>query len=362
MNMDNRKLVSDIMFYRGHDRMPVFHWGGWNETRARWLKEGLPAGTSENEYFNAISPWKWINAVGGTEAFLYPLFEQETIEETDEYTIVRATYGVVKKRWKKQSNIPQSISFTLKTGKDWPEYKKRLQPDPGRLPANLQQQIDDAETSESPVAVMGASLMGWARNWMGVENFAYFMYDEPDVFSDMVDTLSNLTCWTIDQVVPRMKRKPDMVLGWEDICGRSGPFVSPGLFKKHVAPGYIKVRNKIEEYGIKLLGIDSDGDVSALAGPLLDAGVNLSYPLEIGAWNADPMEFRKRYGRELRIIGGFNKMVIEKGPVEIDAEIERRLPIMKDGGYLLLPDHLITPGASLQNYIYYLEKVRNLRF
>ncbi|HNS32351.1 MAG TPA: uroporphyrinogen decarboxylase family protein [bacterium] len=360
--MNERKLFDDIMFYRGHDRMPVFHWGGWNETRVRWLKEGLPADAKETEFFNAVSPWAWINVVGGTEALLYPLFEQEIIEETEEYTISRATDGVVKKRWKKQSNIPQSIAFTLKTGKDWPEYKKRLLPDIKRLPSTLQKQIDDAEISESPVAIMAASLMGWIRNWMGVENFAYFMYDEPDVFSDMIDTLSTLTCWTIDQIVPRMKRKPEMVLGWEDICGRSGPFVSPNLFRKYVAPGYTKVRNKMEEYGIRLLGIDSDGDVSALTGPLLDAGVNLSYPLEIGTWNADPMEFRKKYGRELRMIGGFNKMVIEKGPSEIDAEIERRMSIMKDGGFIILPDHLITPGASLENYKYYLERIRNLRF
>jgi len=122
------------------------------------------------------------------------------------------------------------------------------------------------------------------------------------------------------------------------------------------------VRNKIDEYGIKLLGVDSDGDLSALIKPWLDAGVNLLYPIEIGTWNADPMELRKTYGKELRMIGGFNKMTLEKGPVEIDAELKRRLPIMKDGGFVLLPDHLITPGTSLENYKYYLEKIRVLRF
>ena len=360
--MDYRTLVDNIMFYRGHNRMPVLHWGGWKETRERWLKEGLPASIPENEYFNTLPPWTWINAVGWTDAFLYPLFKQETIEETEEYTISRATEGVIKKVWKKQSHIPQSIDFTLKTGKDWSEYKKRLLPNPNRLPADLQEQIDSAETSQSPVAIKAASLMGWIRNWMGVENFAYFMYDEPEVFSDMIETLSNLTCWTIDQIVPRMKRKPDMVVGWEDICGRSGPFVSPSLFNKYVAPGYTKVRNQIDEFGIKLLGIDSDGDLSALLKPCLDAGVSQLYPIEIGTWNADPMELRKTYGKELRMIGGFNKMTLEKGPVEIDAELKRRLPIMKDGGFVLLPDNLITPGTSLENYKYYLEKIRVLRF
>ena len=45
-----------------------------------------------------------------------------------------------------------------------------------------------------------------------------------------------------------------------------------------------------------------------------------------------------------------------------DAEIERRLPLMRNGGFINMPDHLITPGVSLENYKYYLDQIRNLRF
>jgi hypothetical protein len=62
------------------------------------------------------------------------------------------------------------------------------------------------------------------------------------------------------------------------------------------------------------------------------------------------------------IIGGFNKLELEKGPDAIDAEIERRQPLMHDGGFILMPDHTITPGTLLQDYKYYLDRVRSLRF
>jgi hypothetical protein len=55
-------------------------------------------------------------------------------------------------------------------------------------------------------------------------------------------------------------------------------------------------------------------------------------------------------------------MAIPKGPKAIDAEIARRLPLMKAGGFIPLPDHLITPETSIANYKYYLEKIRSLRF
>jgi hypothetical protein len=35
---------------------------------------------------------------------------------------------------------------------------------------------------------------------------------------------------------------------------------------------------------------------------------------------------------------------------------------MEDGGFVPLPDHLITPGTSLDNYKYYLEAIRRISF
>jgi len=343
--MTTRQLWQNIMHYGDFDRMPVIHWAGWKETRERWISEGLPPDEDEHEYFDASPRWAHV----GINLRPFPPFEEEVFEETDEYRIFRDAAGVVQKDWKHRSCIPTYIDFTLKEAKDWDEYKKRLQPDPGRIPSQLDAGIAEAENSGLPIRIQTGSMMGWVRNWMGVENVSYLMYDAPDVYADMVDTMAELTCWAIDRIVQRMKTKPDIGFGWEDICGKSGPLVSPEIFKKCVAPGYVKVRQKLEQYGIGLLGIDSDGDVAALVGPWLDAGVNVQFPVEIGTWNADPMEFRKKYGRELRIIGGFNKLVLEKGPEAIDAEINRRIPLMKDGGFVLMPD-------------YYLDRTRTLRF
>jgi len=354
----NRELFQNIMHYGDFDRMPVIHWAGWPETRTRWLQEGLPPDVSEHAFFDAVPMWAGV----GVHLGLHPAFEEEVVEDAAEYRIFRDADGVYQKAWKYKSCIPQYTDFTLKNADDWPLYKQRLQPDPARIPHDLDAHLKNAETSCLPVAIGTASLMGWIRNWMGVENMSYLMYDDPNVYADMVDTLAALTCWGIDQVVPRMATKPDMGFGWEDICGKSGPLVSPAIFKKCVAPGYRKIRTKLEEYGIKLLGIDSDGQVEPLVGHWLDAGVNIQFPVEIGTWQADPMQFRRKFGRELRIIGGLNKLELEKGPAAIDAEIERRLPLMQEGGFIVMPDHLITPGTSLENYQYYLERIRTLRF
>ncbi|MBU0754272.1 MAG: hypothetical protein KJ645_03980, partial [Planctomycetes bacterium] len=94
----------------------------------------------------------------------------------------------------------------------------------------------------------------------------------------------------------------------------------------------------------------------------LDAGVNLLYPIEIGTWNADPHALRKKYGPALRMMGGFDKRALAKGRAAIDHEIARRVPLMKEGGYIIMTDHHIAPDCSLADYQYYLDRIRELRF
>jgi uroporphyrinogen decarboxylase len=294
-----------------------------------------------------------------------PTFGEEVLEETGDYRIFRDEWGIIKQDWKHSSCIPRHIDFTLKSAADWPEFKKRLQPAPARLPVDLEGHIRDADDSGYPIVIHTASLMGWTRNWMGVENMSYLMYDNPEVYADMVNTMADLTCWSLDANLPKaaeMGVVPDMGFGWEDICGKTGPLVSPSIFEKCVAQGYRKIRDTLDSYGVHLLGIDSDGMAEPLIENWMDAGVNVMFPLEPGTWGATPERMRKRFGKELRIYGGFDKLVLERDRAVIDAELASHVELMKEGGLVLMPDHLITPGTPLENYEYYLECVRGLRF
>ncbi|MCL1887295.1 MAG: uroporphyrinogen decarboxylase family protein [Kiritimatiellaeota bacterium] len=356
--MNNRELFNTIMNYGAFDRMPVFHWSQWNETTIRWRNEGLPEGVGIHQHLGVPGMW---TSIGGTSG-LFPLFEEKQIEDLGDSRIYRDGFGVVCQAWKNRSNIPHYIDFTLKTPADWEEhYKPRLQPDPKRLgsPEDFAKAVANANASTIPTMFWTGSLMGCIRDWMGVENLGYFMYDHTDVFKEMVDTIADLVCWSADQWLPHAK--VDAGMGWEDICGRCGPFVSPEIFKRCVAPGYKKIRAKLEQYNIHLYGIDSDGDVSALVGPWLDAGVNIQFPVEVGTWKADGMALRKKFGKDLRIFGHFDKMTLEQSHDAVEAEIQRLMPLMRDGGFVMMPDHLITPGVALKDYQWFLKRWAEIR-
>ncbi|MHB1001497.1 MAG: uroporphyrinogen decarboxylase family protein [Armatimonadota bacterium] len=353
--MNHRDLFNNIMHYGEFDRMPVWHWTGWPETMERWYGEGLPRDVDPCTYFDAT----WTAGIP-VNLDLLPVFESEVLEETESYLLIRQGDGVIAQHSKKGSSIPHYVDFTFKDRSAWPEYERRLQPDPARIPENIDKIIEDVVALNRPIAIGTGSMIGFLRNWMGVENLAYTCYDDPELIGEVVDTCSTLVCWTLDQILPKVK--VDMGWHWEDICFRSGPLVSPSIFRKYILPGYRRISDKLLSYRCDLHALDCDGKIDDLVPIWLEGGINVMFPIEIGTWEADPMEFRRKYGKELRVIGGINKLVLEKDRKAIDEEIELRKPLMADGGFVPLPDHLITPGTPLDNYKYYLDKIRELRF
>ena len=360
MEMENvRQLFLDVMNYRKVDRMPVMHWGTWKETRVRWEQEGMPKDAQQNEYLDTPIIFQTIPVNCG----LLPDFKEEILEETDEYKIFRQYDGVVAQHWKNRGCIPHFIDFTIKgtEGKGWDEYKKRLQPHPDRFPKDFDRIIKELEKSKSPVRIKTGSLIGWIRDWVGVENLAYIAYDNRDLLKEMVKTLADLAVWCVDEAGKR-GAKIDIGFGWEDICFNHGPLISPDIFQECCVPHYRRISDTLLKYGCKFHGVDCDGVIDQLVPGWLEGGVNVMFPIEVGTWKADSAAYRKKYGKELLIFGGIDKLEIEKGPAAIDAEIARNIPLMKEGGFVPLPDHLITPGTSLENYKYFLARMKEIRF
>ncbi|HOE66705.1 MAG TPA: uroporphyrinogen decarboxylase family protein [Candidatus Hydrogenedentes bacterium] len=354
--MNSRELFHSVMHYGSFDRMPVWHWKGWPETETRWEREGMPRNADQAAFLGVESLPPGIPCYN----FLLPRFDEEVLEETDAFRIFRQADGVVAQHFKGRSALPHYVDFTLKDRATWPEYHRRLQPSPDRIPPDLDEVIARLVATDLPLAIDVGSLAGWLRDWMGVENFCMTSVTDPDFIAEMAGAIADLVCWNLDQILPKVK--VDIGWGWEDICFRSGPLVNPDLFRQAMAPGYRKIAEKLRSYGCDLYLVDCDGCIDLLLPIWLDCGVNVMFPLEIGAWNADPMAFRRQFGKDLRIIGGIDKLVLERGREAIDAEIERRKPLMADGGYIPLPDHLITPDTPLDQYRYYLDRLRELRF
>jgi uroporphyrinogen decarboxylase len=192
---------------------------------------------------------------------------------------------------------------------------------------------------------------------MGLEGVAQALYDDPAWVHEMMDYMADFMVRLLDRAVKEVDI--DYVNMWEDMAYKTGPLISPQMFRDFMLEPYKKITSFLRQSGVSLIFVDSDGDSGPLIPLWIEGGVNGFYPIERAA-GMDAVELRKQYGRELRLIGGIDKRAMKEGGKAVDAELENVLPLMKEGGYIPWCDHLVPPDVPFDNYMYYVERMKEL--
>jgi uroporphyrinogen decarboxylase len=198
---------------------------------------------------------------------------------------------------------------------------------------------------------------------MGVETLSKLLYRDPTLFPEITETLAHLATTVLGQALERARQVGltfDAARMWEDMCYKNGPLISPRMVREFMAPHYHAVTSLLARYGVDVVILDSDGKIDDLIEIWLDSGVNCLFPIEIGTWNADPLELRRRFGRRLLMMGGFDKRILAAGPTAIDAEVARLAPLAEQGGFIPFCDHRVPPDVPLRNYLHYLERAKQV--
>ena len=370
--MNNRQRFHATMRYQARDRAPIIDWGYWDETIERWLAEGLPpefgaAGPLYNageiyRYFGMDFEYRevtWTAGPGG----LIPPFEEKVIEERGEAEVVQQADGVRVLRHKKMGSIPKHLGHLLEDRDSWEKhYKPRLNPNtPERYLPDMQARLPqwrDPQRDWLLVPWVGG-LYGPLRDWMGMEKISMVVYDDPAWFEEMVNTLGDCIYGTLENLL-NTGAQLDACAMWEDMCYNRGPLLHPKHVRKYMLPHYRRICDLLHKHGVDTIWLDCDGKIDKLIPIWLEAGINCMMPIEIGTTGNDPLRFRQEFGRDLLMMGGYDKRILTRDRDGMRAEVERLAPLVEDGGYIPFCDHLVPPDVPLENYIYYFDCAREV--
>jgi uroporphyrinogen decarboxylase len=192
---------------------------------------------------------------------------------------------------------------------------------------------------------------------MGFEAAVTLPYDDPDLLHEMVATIADCALRILEQVFDAGV-VPDIVYFWEDICFNSGPMIDPACAREFLLPHYRRLTTFCRSHGVGLFALDSDGRIDHLLPVWLEGGLNVMYPVEVGTCGNDVLALRERFGRGVRMMGGFDKRLLARGPDEIAAEVARLAPLIHEGGYIPFCDHHVPPDVPLTHYQHYLDTLR----
>jgi len=181
------------------------------------------------------------------------------------------------------------------------------------------------------------------------------LYDDPELIRMMIRQRVRFYLEVYERAI--RDTAPDFAFLWEDMCYRNGPLLSPEMFREFLLPAYQELTSFVRGLGVRNVIVDSDGDVTALLPLWLEAGVTGVLPFEVRA-GMDVVRIGEQFPG-LQILGGIDKNEFYDGTEAIDRELERVLPAMlRRGGYCVALDHWVPPQISLENYRYFVQKVR----
>lgn len=351
--MSARERFNRQMHYKSVDRCFNREFGYWDENFTSWplfSENGIRNNMEADVFFN-FDPMREVNI----RSFMEPPFELKVLEIRDRTKILQNHDGLIAEvPLDGHDTIPHFLASSIVTPDDWKRCKaERFQIDsPARqIDVAALQQKHPADR-DYPLGVDCGSMIGRIRDMLTFEGLAYATYDYPEMVEDMVETCCQLVEHGLDQVLGKIDF--DFASGWEDICFKNGPIVSLDFFERVVVPRYKRIGEKLHKHGITLWYTDCDGDVRPLLRGFLEAGINCLFPYEVNSC-IHPAELLREYGKDLRIMGGFDKLEMIKGQREIKAYMESLVPLVERGGYIPFCDHRCPPDVTPENYLYYLD-------
>ena len=350
--MTDRERFRRQMHHEPVDRCFNREFGYWSDNFETWpmFRDN---GIRDNDTADVFLNFDRSFSIGGP--FMHPTFPEEEISRTETTRVLRNGDGLLAEvPIDGHDTIPHYLGSSINTPADWETVKRERfrRDDPARRQDIEALKRKHPADRDYALGVNTGSMIGRVRNLLTVEGLAYATYDYPEMVEDMVETSCLLVEDTLDQLLPHFEF--DFAEGWEDICYSAGPLVSVSFFRDIVVPRYQRIRDKLHAHGIDIWWIDCDGDVRPLIPHFLEGGVNTMFPWEVNG-SGHPGEALDRWGPELRIMGGVNKMALGAGREAIREWVESLIPYVEKGGFLPFCDHRCPPNVDPDDYLYYLD-------
>ena len=345
--------------------------GAWGQALERWAEEGMPSDVDTNfnvlkgnEYFGfEHCEWMPVNVIA------YPRFEMQVIEEDERTMLYRDGDGAVRRALKEgqsksgtRASMDQFLKFAVENRADFEEMKKRYDPhDPGRYPEDWDVRVKEYGGRDYAVTLTpngGFGFYSMLRRWMGTENACTIFYDDPALAEEMLDFLCEFFIAVIERALDEVD--VDWHNYFEDFAFKTGPLISPSLFRRFLLPRYRRINDYLRGRGVDIISLDSDGNIEVLLPMIIETGVNHICPMEQAA-GMDAVKIRKEYGTDLAMLGSIDKRALAKGKKEIENELLRQVPfLLETGGYIPTVDHTVPHDVSYANFLYYLDVKRKI--
>ncbi len=159
---------------------------------------------------------------------------------------------------------------------------------------------------------------------MGFESFSYALYDDRTLVEDL---FTLYTEWYARAVKHLCALDFDFLWFADDIAFKTGPYVSPKIFRELFVPHFRRVVDNTTKPWI----YHSDGNLLPVMDVLLDLGMAGLHPIEPAAMDIEKLHHR--YGGQVCFCGNISVDALSRGtPQQVDALVHHAIQVAAPGG------------------------------
>jgi uroporphyrinogen-III decarboxylase len=327
-----------------------------------WKEQGMSQDIPYNQLFDYDEPGNYdLMHLGWCEAAFLPEFETKVLEDRGEYELVQDFAGrkLLCFKGRRDGFMPEYLDHPVKDIKTWNQNVKwRLNSESLERLKNINNDIQDARDAAAKGLMITQKLVGgymYLRSLIGPLELLYKFYEEPELIHNCMQAWFELA----DAVIAEHQKHVtlDELFLAEDICYNKGSLISPKMIREFLFPYYKQLIKNIKHRQLDqnrhlYIQVDSDGYAIPLISVYQEIGMDVMSPFEVAS-GCDVVQVAKDFPK-LVITGGIDKRILAGSKNDINKELERIIPIMRErGGYIPTCDHGVPEEVSYDNYLYY---------
>jgi len=262
-------------------------------------------------------------------------------------------------RWSMPDDQPLYMDITLNplaeaTIKDVRDYPWPKGDDPGRF-AGLRDRALRIRKDTPYAVVSGISGVIYEFGWYlrGLERWFCDLLADPEFCEAVLDRMLQYWLDWFRLFLDEAGDVVDVIMIGDDLAGQDGPLFNPGIYRRLVKPRHKRLVRYIRSRTRAKIWYHTCGSCLAYIPDLVDNGVHILNPVQLGAKHMDPLELKRRFGRDLVFWGGGcdAQHVLPRGaPADIVDNVRRNLAaFMPGGGYVFTGIHNIQGEVPPEN-------------
>lgn len=231
----------------------------------------------------------------------------------------------------------------------------------------LRQQALTYRSQGKAVVLKGvmAGIFEMAQRVRGIENCLVDMASGGEGIDALLDQMLALKLGFWEMALPRLADVIDVVAEGDDYGSQAALLISPAMFRRLMKPRLKALFERIRQLapGAKIF-FHSCGSVRPLIPDLIELGVDILNPVQIGAAGMEPSALKRDFGKDLVFWGGgidTQTTLAHGAPQHVKDEVRRNVEALAhDGGYVFNPVHNIQADVPPENVLAMVEALHEI--